>query len=261
MGHLRLGTLPKTRPWRKVVGLLERDPNDVQAVASATIDAAQKELERLKNEPSLGYCFWLLTRITWHARQPDFASQLDELGINLGGSQSALSFISAVSDHARKRCAAYRGSTVFREIANLSLKQALSQTIGSSTPNLFGSQLSDVQEACRKYSSRQQFGLLARHFFSIFFTRSLKYFIDKELSNHIGPGNELETVEDGRAFNEALETYAWQSSKIMEDFAAGWYSKHNWQSEGDITEIDARRFVAFALKKLQMELGREEEQK
>ncbi len=258
MGHLRLGTLPKTRPWRKVMGLLDHDPGDVSTIASATIQAAGAELDKLRSEPSLGYCFWLLTRITWSARQPDFASRLHDLGIDLAGSVSALSFVSAVSDHARRQCATYRGSTAFRDIANGALKQALSQTIGTGTPSLFGSTLADVQAACRRYSSRQQFGLLARHFFSIFTDRSLRYFIDKELSNHIGPGSRLQSIDDGRDFSDALETYAWQTSKIVEEFAAGWYSKHNWQSEGDISEADARRFVAYGLRKFQMELEREE---
>lgn len=259
MGHLRLGTLPKTRPWKKVIGLLDNDPSNVPAIASATIQAARDELDKLRSEPSLGYCFWLLTRITWSARQLDFATRLEDIGIDLAGSESTLSFVSAVSDLARRQCTIYKGSTAFRDIANGALKQALSQTVALSTPSLFGSTLADVQTACRRYSSRHQFGLLARHFFSIFTSRSLRYFIDKELANHIGPGAALQSIDDGRDFTDALDTYAWQTSKIVEEFAAGWYSKHNWQSEGDITEADAQRFVAYGLRKLRMELDREED--
>jgi hypothetical protein len=257
MGHLRLGYLPKRLSWRRVVGLLDDDPANAPAIAGATVQAARGELTKLRSDPSLSYCFWLLTRITWYARQPNFVSELEEIGIDLVGSSSALSFVSAVSDHARTKTAVYPGSGVFREMANLALKYALSETIVSSTPSLFGSTIQNVQEGCRRYSSQKQFGVLARSFFSSFVVRFLKYFTDKELSNHIGPGRQLKSIDDGRSFNEALETYAWQSSRIIEDFASGWYSKHNWESEGDITEADARRFVAFALKKLQMELGTE----
>ena len=257
MGHLRIGYLPKTLPWRRVVGLLDEDPANVSAIAGATARAAHQELERLRGDPSLSYCFWLLTRITWYARQPDFVADLGNIGIDLLGSKSAFSFISAVSDHARTRTASYEGASVFREVANLALKHALSETVALSTPSLFGSTIENVQEGCRKYSSKKQFGVLSRSFFSEFLARFLKYFADKELSNHVGPGKRLESIDDGRAFTDALDTYAWQSARILEDFASGWYSKHNWESEGDITESDARRFVAFALKKLQMDLDKE----
>lgn len=255
---IRLGTLPKTRPWKDVIGILESDPNDIATLTKATIHATKQELESLKNEPSISYSFWLLTRITWFARQQNFVSSMEQIGVDLVGSSSALSFISAVSDHNRKQFVSYQGSTVFREIANLALKQALSNTVAVTTPSLFGSTIDDIQAACKKYSSKKQFGILSRHFFSSFFTRSLHYFIDKELSNHIGPGKRLATIEDGRAFSDALTVYAWQTSKIIEDFAAGWYSKQNWKTEGEITLQDAHKFVTFALRKFQMELNRED---
>ncbi len=39
----------------------------------------------------------------------------------------------------------------------------------------------------------------------------------------------------------------------MEDFASGWYSKRNWESQGQISPEEARGFVAVALRKLRME--------
>jgi hypothetical protein len=52
----------------------------------------------------------------------------------------------------------------------------------------------------------------------------------------------------------ALDLYARQSSRIMEDFAAAWYSKRNWQANDRITEEEAQGFVAVALRKLRQEL-------
>jgi hypothetical protein len=254
MGHLRLGVLPKTRPWNRVVGLLDDKPLDTEAVASATIQAANQELEKLKGDPLLAYCFWLLTRVTWSARSDEFFSELQENGIDLAGSESALSLISSISDQVRKQSTAYGGTTVFREMANSALKQALSETISVYTPNLFESTLNDIQFACRKYSSKKQFGLLSRRFFSSFFDRYLRYFVDKEISNHIGPGRSIKSLQDEKIFTDALKLYAWQSSKIVEDYAAGWYSKQNWETEGDITIADANRFMAYALEKFQTEL-------
>ena len=42
----------------------------------------------------------------------------------------------------------------------------------------------------------------------------------------------------------------------MEQFAAGWYVKHHWESGDAISREEAQRFVAVALRKLRMELTR-----
>jgi hypothetical protein len=259
MGHLRLGILPKTTNWNKLIGLLEENPNNSSSVANATLFASRNELDRLKRDPNIGYCFWLLTRITWSARQSDFLENLQQIGIGVTSSSSTFNFISAVSDHARKKFKEDEGSSVFREIALQSLKNTLSETTLDKANSLFGSTIDNVQDACKAYSSRKQFGILSRRFFSSFLKQFLKYFIDKEISNHIGSGRILENIQASNQFSESLSTYSWQSSKIMEDFAAGWYSKKNWETEGDITPEDAQKFVAVSLRKLQMEIGREEE--
>jgi hypothetical protein len=240
-----------------LVELIDVSPANPASIASATLNASRYELGRLQNDSSLGYCFWLLTRITWLARNQNFINQLKELDLKITDKSTAFGFISAVSDNARQKCATLPGSSVFREMANLALKESLSKTILTSTPSLFGSSLSSIQEACREYSTKDNFGNLSRIYFSSFLTRFLNYFIDKEISNHIGPAFSLENIEDVNGFTNALSTYSWQVSKIMEDFASGWYAKKNWETQGLITEVDAQKFVAIALRKLQMEIGSE----
>ena len=258
MGHVRLGRLPKTRAWGQVVDLLETDVDNIPEVSRATLKAAQAQLQRLGADPVIGYCFWLLTRVTWFARDEDFATRLAEIGVNPETASSAFTFISQLTDHARSKAAEHPESGVFAEIASLSVRQALAQTVAEHSRTLFGTSLEDIRRACRVYSSRNQFGVLAKHFFAHFLSRSLQYFLNKELSNHIGPEHALNDIQSAKEFNDALIAYSRQSAKIVEDFAGGWYSKHNWESRGEITEQDAQRFVAMALRKLLMELQREE---
>ena len=52
----------------------------------------------------------------------------------------------------------------------------------------------------------------------------------------------------------ALELHTRQASRIMEDFASGWYSLHNWQANDQITQGEAQGFVAVALRKLRQEI-------
>jgi hypothetical protein len=259
MGHVRLGRLPKTRAWVQVVDLLETNVDNIPEVSRATLKAARAQLERLGADPVISYCFWLLTRVTWFARGEDFATRLVEIGINPETASSAFTFISQLADHARRKAAEHPESGVFAEIASLSVSQALAQTVAEYSRTLFGASLEDIRRACRVYSGRNQFGVLAKHFFAHFLSRSLQYFLNKELSNHIGPKHALNDIQSAKEFNDALIAYSRQSAKIVEDFAGGWYSKHSWESRGEITEQDARKFVAIALRKLRMELQREED--
>ena len=73
----------------------------------------------------------------------------------------------------------------------------------------------------------------------------------------MGGTSKLTTVAQSLDFMRALDTHTRQSARIAEEFAGGWYSKHNWESKGQITSAEAQRFVAYALRKLRTELKRE----
>jgi hypothetical protein len=103
MGHHRLGRLPKTQRWREVVDLLSVSPGDIQAISRAVLRAAEERLRALAHDESLTYSFWLLTRITWAARQDDFAGTLSEIGLDVAEDTSSLVFISSVADRLRSR--------------------------------------------------------------------------------------------------------------------------------------------------------------
>jgi len=72
MGHIRLGTLPRTRRWNEVVDLVGCGASSA-AVAAATLDAVDAELATAVEDIALNRAFWLLTQIPDAARSEDFA--------------------------------------------------------------------------------------------------------------------------------------------------------------------------------------------
>jgi hypothetical protein len=92
MGHLRLGRLPKSLRWQAVVALLSQTPSDVPAITRATLAAAEGRFRAMANDPIVGYCFWLLSRVTHAARGSDFQRELDVLRLSVGEHSSTLSF-------------------------------------------------------------------------------------------------------------------------------------------------------------------------
>ncbi len=255
MGHTRIGRLPKTRRWQGVVALLDQSPNDVPAVARTTAWAAEARLRQLGRDPSLVYCFWLLVRLAAASREDDFAGAVRELGIDPPASDSALAFVSRVTDQVRDDLTQFPESGHFSELASLALRRTLSETVGQHARSLFGSSMEDVQRAFRDHSTQKGFGDLARRFFGDFLSRTLQSFVDRELSNNVGGGHALAGIDASGEFSDALDLYARQSARIVEEFASGWYGKRNWESGGQISREDAQGFVAIALRKLRMELA------
>ena len=242
--------------WQAVVGMLRQSPNDVAAVARATDSAAEDRLRELSRDPSLAYCFWLLTRLSAASREPDFAAALAPLGLAPPGTDSALAFIAQITEHVRTELQQFPESGPFSELASLAMRRALSETIGQHGQSLFLSNLDDVREAFRSHSTATRFGDLSKRFFGDFLARTLRFFLDKELSNVVGHGHALTAITDSKEFSAELDLYARQSARIMEQFASGWYGKHNWESHGAISREEAQGFVAVALRKLRMEITR-----
>lgn len=257
MGHTRLGRLPKYLRWKQVVALLEESPGNAEDVSRATAVAADEWLLRLKSDPSLTYCFWLLTRVTWAARSDSFAEQLQSFGLDVNDGTSNLAFIASLVESARTELSHHPESGPASELASLALRRALSETVGQQGRTLFGSSLSDLQVALRTYSTKERFGELAQRFFGDFLSRTLRSFLDREIPNLVGESSGLRNVEDSAEVIAAIDLHARQSAAILRDFSGGWFAKHNWESRGQIGEDETRRFVAFALEKLRSELKRE----
>lgn len=254
MGHNRLGRLKSTYRWREVVGLLDASPNNAAEVAAATATAADARLASLSKDPSLNYCFWLLTRITRAARGDSFISELSGLGISASPADSAFSLVARAADRVSAELASYPSSGHFKQIASMAFRTALTETVLSEGQSLFGTAAEDTRRAFREFSTQARFGALARRFFSAFMSRTLRSLVDRELSNHVGPGRQVSSLDGSRNFLSALDTHSWETAAIVEEYAGGWYSRHNWESQGQISIEEVQRFVSNGLRKLRSEL-------
>jgi hypothetical protein len=240
-----------------VVSLLEEAPQNAAAVSRSTALAADERLLRLKDDRSLNYCFWLLARVTWAARSDAFVQQLGRLGIEVQAETPTLAFIASLSSQAQAEMSSYADSGPVSELASLAMRRALTETVGEQGPTLFGSTLSDLQLALRTYSTRERFGELAQRFFGDFLARTLRSYVDRELPNLVGVSAGLQSVADSAEAMQAIDRHARESALILREYSAGWYSKHNWESRGEISLDETRRFVAYALQKLRQEVKRE----
>jgi hypothetical protein len=108
-------------------------------------------------------------------------------------------------------------------------------------------------------ANAEGFCQLARSFFSNFTARYLRYFLEREASA------QLPSLEAREKFAKSLQNHidsvsrhAFETSKITQSFAAGWFNNHARESRPNDDEV--RRFLSTAFGKLQEEFQRETDQ-
>ena len=253
MGHIRLGTLPKTQKWNQVVSLIAGGA-DVNRIAAASADAAEHGLKRASHDEGLAHAFWLLTQIPQAARHSNFSERLWELGLAGVSTEPTLFEIVAALTRAVDAQVRERGKrTDLGEMAQRAAAETLASVGGRELPSLFGSTAADVQQVLAKLGTSDRFSIVARDFFSRLTSRSLGYFLSRELSKHVGPNKRFAAMGEHSDFNAALDLHCREASRIIKEFSGGWYGK-TFQQEKQISRDDARKFAHVALKKLRAEL-------
>lgn len=254
MGHVHFVRLPLTPPWRTVVRQLQGPNVSAGNVAYATAAAAADQLDRLRGDACLAYCFWLLSRLASAARRPDFVEGLDDVGLRIAPSDTALAVVGRVAELSRRELERHPESGPFGEFASLSLRRALTETVGMESQSLFGSSLDDLERVLAKHATPARFAEIARRFFGDVLSRTLRFYVEKELSLYVGPGWGLTSTADADAFVADLDRYARQTAVIVEEFAGEWFDLHDYRTGGRIGRDEAQGFVAEALRKIRGEL-------
>lgn len=253
MGHIRLGVLPKYPKWKSVIILLGDADVPVAQLADKVLDGSQDMLQSDSAQSSVSYCIWLLAQLTLASRKSDFGSELAKLGIQVDDRTTASLFLAKIAQSSSRQLSDFIPHTALNNIAGLALRETLTRLIGSRASTLFGAGLPEIQAALREYSTNRQFSAMVHVFFTSFLCRTLRLVVDKEIANHVGEGKRFETIQELGQFEDALEGFAGQTSRIVDQFSGGWYSKRIWQ-KGSISETDAAGFVHVALDKLTADL-------
>lgn len=254
MGHIRLGTLPQSKKWRDVVELLDSDaPIDV--IAEAAAKASERDLSRASGDPNFQFVSSLLVRLPLLARAPGFEGALADLGVGDNAPSSVTGLLAGL-ELAIDRQSFERGfSSDAGELAKSALLETLSVQLRDKLPSLFEPTSEEIRTALGRFASGDRFATLARDFFARLTYRSLDYYLSRELANHTGEARRFADDAQRVAFQQALAQHSFEASRIVQEFAGGWYGKTVWQKQTlDQSAID--RFTQYAFKKIRSELGR-----
>jgi len=106
-------------------------------------------------------------------------------------------------------------------MAQMAAVESLAALVGPHLPSLFEPNASDVQREIGRFAGGDRFSALAREFFARLTQRSLNYYLSRELSSHIGPGERFGDDIARSQFDAALGRHCREAARIVEAYAGG----------------------------------------
>ena len=266
MRHQRLGEIPKSQKWSKVVANIVHGGHgigsvgtllvNVETIANDTLDAAEFGLSRSIDDPGLQYTFYLLTQITLASREDDWKEYLADIGITLADDSSLFELTAELQDAIDSHVWDHGGATDVSEMAQQAAGEAISRLAGPNARTLFGSGSAELQDAVRKLSTKSGFSRLGQEFFGGFMARFLNFYLSRITTGQVG-GDSLRQVSALSQFNDLLDAHCKQSAQIVRSFCGEWYSKTEFQKGINLQNTSG--FMAIAMRKLQSELSKQKE--
>lgn len=257
MGHERVGALPRTKRWLDVVGLIADAASldgDVRALANATLEGVRSRLAAIHQDAGFVASFQFLLGLALSASSQVDRATLGRLAIDLETNPSPLKLASILDQYIAEN----RQSAEYAELARKAAVDVISVWTERQTLQLsFTGESEQASEVWRQASNGSGFCEVARLFFGKFVERYLNYFIGREASSYLTGTEDRERL--ARRLSEHVDSvshHAFETSRITQSFAAGWFNNHARFRMPEDMEISG--FLSHSVGKLREELLREE---
>ena len=259
MGHERVGFLPKTQRWNELVRQMgEIYPSDVHiaTIANQTLKIVRRRYETLSTDEAVKGVFTFLVAFSHACRFQNATGQLQDSGIRMAEQPSLLSVIKALHEYVPTQ----ETASEYGQLAIAAGADAIGQwhkLHSTSQLSLFKPSV-DFLESWRDVGDGAGFCDLSRLYFGKLTERYLNYFLDRAASATFSSIKLREQFQKGiQAHIDNVSKHAFETAKITESFAAGWFNKNARERVPDSKEIGG--FLSVAFGKLRDELRREEE--
>ncbi|RJP26643.1 MAG: hypothetical protein C4520_00500 [Candidatus Abyssobacteria bacterium SURF_5] len=255
MGHERVGRLPKSQCWRNIVDTIAASAYSAEpltaTLAAKTIENVKHRFFAIHKDKGVQAAFaYLISLATDHLPETEgLASPETRLNEN----PSPIRLAKQLNEWVRK----HASSNEYAEIACRAGADSIAEwTKASSRQRSLFDDSMDAKTVWSKSASARGFCEVARTFFASFTERYLRYFLEREASAT------LPSLKAREEFSKNLHTHidsvskhAFETSKITQSFAAGWFNNHALKSRPSDREIEG--FLAIAFGKIQEEMQRE----
>ena len=256
MGHIRTGFLPRTRQWNAIVEQLSKfdgDENAVQSIANDTLSAIKKTYEKMPFDESVNKAITFLATLVFSAKQEDQIVYLKNNGYAVDNNLSLFSIVSSAQNAIKTE----NGSLEINKIAKDAAMQAVVSYYNKHKENQL-TLLGETRSPIQTVDSGAAFCEMARSFFAAFTDRQIKYYVERAAASTIDDYGKLDNFTTTlTAQSNAIANHAFETSKIMQSFAAGWFNKHAASSLPSQAEVT--NFLRISFGKMREEFRREAE--
>lgn len=256
MGHERVGFLPKSKSWNKVVesihGYSEATP-DVSIIAEQALKNIRQKFLALNTDSSFLASFKCLVVLSYANKAENPIGFLSENGIGVNENGSLFQLTSATQKWMEKQS----GSKEYNTLATKALVDTINNWVKTNQPraSLFGKNES-ILASWEKATNGAGFCEVSRDYFSRFTTNYLSYFLDRAASAQIDSITERNQFSDSiKNHISEISTHAFETSKIAQSFAAGWFN-NNAKTEFP-SDKKIKGFLGIVTKKFHDEFSRE----
>lgn len=259
MGHERIGILPKRKKWINILdqlSSLNADPDVISNIAQQTLVNVENRFLNIPHDRGVLATVKFLVIFSVSMRYPDPYEKLSQEGIliqkvltplNVG--KALKEWVSLESDR----------SLEYSEIAQYAAFDALANWYRThNVQNSLFESLTTPNDIWHNAGTATGFCNLSRLFFAKFTERYLRYFLEREASAYI------DNIEDRELFDlqlysfiDDISLHAFETSKITESYAAGWFNKH--ALDAIPSEENIQEFINYAFYKIRNELSGEAE--
>lgn len=274
MGHNRIAYLPKTKKWTTIVrdvaafkgaegsggggGGLALAPTEVDlvkvaAIADQTLANVRYRFAHIDCDSGVIAAFRFLVLLVHATGRDNPSAWLKEHGVELADDFGAYDVGRALQDYVQQQL----DSTEYGTVAIQALFDALQSYLrqGQNSPQLEFDTTSSF-ETLRSGTDAGLFCELSRQFFSNFTERYLRYFLEREAARSIDSVTDRELfLSSVHGHVQDLSKHAFETAKITQSFAAGWYNKH--VKDTLPSERRLKGWVSFSFSKINSELTRE----
>jgi len=259
MGHERIGMLPRSTKWRAVVDDLAKYSHNnasVSTLSNKVLDNVRSRFADISNDKGVNAAFSFLVTMALSGKTNKSTEELTKAEIELDRNASELQIAKEIGRWVEKNMQS-REYGELAKAAAIDTVAAWSIKIRTGQETFFGKAETN-EEIWLKAKDGSGFCELSRLFFSKFTERYLCYFLEREAGSQFSSWDDSSRLR--RELNDYIQKvsrYAFETAKITESFAAGWYNKNT--KEGLPSAKQIRGFLWMAFEKLREELRREKE--
>ncbi len=255
MGHLNPNTLPKTRKWTDVVGLIEAKADNA-TIAERTWKAANVALTTVADDAGFREAAHLMVQLAVAGTKKDPVAHLASVGVQLGESGSLAELSSALAQAVNRRMAGKNQRRDWGEMAKGALVASVTHYMATEGgPSLFSKTHDHLAATLRKLKGPKNFSALGQKYFSTLTNKFLNYFLTKKIGGQVGTGKPFATLNNLGQFKAGMNLHCQEASERVDTYFSGWLKKQFRENGPDITRESAEKFMWYGVEKMRKELG------